>query len=89
MISELLEMYRSGAITGYQVMIDCLHMLDPNHPELALGRLPNEVLEEMLEYARRYDPSCMRSNTGTSPGRGPSESGTAMDRVQMAAPSRP
>lgn len=31
MVNELIEMYREGAITGYQVMIDCLHMLDPDN----------------------------------------------------------
>ena len=55
-MKELLEMYEEGAITGYQVMIDCLHMLDPNDPDLILSELPEEILDEMLEYARRYDP---------------------------------
>lgn len=67
MVSELLEMYRAGAITGYQVMMDCLYMVDPAHPELVLGHLPDEVLAEMLEYARRYDPTRMRSNAGLPP----------------------
>jgi hypothetical protein len=67
MVDELIEMYRDGAITGYQVMMDCLHMLDPDHPDLVLSHLPEEILEEMLEYAQRYDPSCMRSNAGSPP----------------------
>ena len=67
MVDELIEMYRDGAITGYQVMMDCLHMLDPDHPEVVLSHLPQEVLEEMLDYAHRYDPSCMRSNAGLPP----------------------
>jgi hypothetical protein len=75
MVAKLIEMYRAGAITGYQLMMDCLHMLDPNHPELVLNRLPGEVLEEMLDYTRRYDPSCMRSNAGLPP---------ALDQVQAA-----
>lgn len=49
-------MYDNGSITGYQVMIDCLKMLDPASPNLILAELPEEVLDEMLEYARRYDP---------------------------------
>ncbi len=32
MISRLIEMYESGSITGYQVMMDCLQMLDPDNP---------------------------------------------------------
>ena len=67
MVDELIEMYRAGAITGYQVMLDCLHRLDPNHPDLVLSHLPEEILEEMLDYARRYDPSCLRSIAGLPP----------------------
>ena len=61
MVRQLVEMYKDGFITGYQVMIDCLHMLDPDNPDLVLSHLPDEVLEEMLEYARRYDPRRPRS----------------------------
>jgi hypothetical protein len=67
MVEELIEMYHDGAITGYQVMMDCLHMLDPDHPDLVLSHLPEEILEEMLQYAHRYDPSCMRSIAGLAP----------------------
>lgn len=67
MVDELIEMYRDGAITGYQVMMDCLQILDPEHPDLVLGHLPEEILEETLDYAHRYDPSCMRSNAGLPP----------------------
>jgi hypothetical protein len=56
MINRLIEMYESGSITGYQVMMDCLQMLDPDAPDLVLSDLPEEILDEMLEYARRYDP---------------------------------
>jgi hypothetical protein len=75
MVNELIEMYRDGAITGYQVMMDCLHMLDPDHPDLVLSHLPEEILEEMLAYAHRYDPSCMRSIAGLPP---------AVDQVRAA-----
>ncbi|HEX4128532.1 MAG TPA: hypothetical protein VHZ24_00730 [Pirellulales bacterium] len=50
-------LYRSGAITSYQLVVDCLHMLDPAHPEHVLAGLPPEIYEEMLDYARRYDPT--------------------------------
>lgn len=66
-VDELIEMYQNGAITGYQVTIDCLHMLDPDQPDLVLNHLPEDILEEMLDYAHRYDPSCMRSNEGLPP----------------------
>ena len=67
MVDELLEMYHAGAITGYQVMLDCLHMLDPGHPDLVLSHLPEEILVEMLQYTLRCDPSCMRSIAGLPP----------------------
>ncbi len=57
MIKKLIDMYESGSITGYQVMMDCLQMLDPDDPALILSELPNEILDEILEYTRRYDPS--------------------------------
>ena len=56
MVRKLIEMYESGSITGYQLMMDCLQMLDPDNPELVLSELPGEVLDEMLAYTQRYDP---------------------------------
>ena len=53
MIKRLIEMYESGSITGYQLMMDCLQMLDPDNPGLVLADLPEESLDEMLKYARR------------------------------------
>ena len=67
MVTQLLAMYREGAITGYQVMMDCLHMLEPANADPILSRLPEEILQEMLEYCRRYDPSRMCSNSGPPP----------------------
>jgi hypothetical protein len=63
MIKKLLDMYESGSITGYQVMMDCLHMLDPDNPDLILSQLPEEILDEMLAHAQRYDPVRRRSAT--------------------------
>lgn len=56
MSKRLIEMYESGSLTGYQVMMDCLQMLDPDNPEPVLSDLPEEILDEMLKYALRYDP---------------------------------
>jgi hypothetical protein len=42
------KMYESGSITGYEVMMNCLQMLDPDRPELVLSELPEEILDEML-----------------------------------------
>jgi hypothetical protein len=75
MIKRLIEMYESGSITGYQLMMDCLQMLDPDNPGLVLSDLPEEVLDEMLKYARRYDPRQPRSATLMPP---------ALDQVRTA-----
>jgi len=56
MIERLIAMYEAGALTGYQVMIDCLEALDPADPGPVLSELPEEILDEMLAYARRHDP---------------------------------
>jgi hypothetical protein len=67
MIHQLIEMYETGAITGYQLMMDCLHKLDPDDPDLVLSPLPGEILEEILAYAQRYDPGRLRSATSILP----------------------
>ena len=56
MIDTLVRMYKDGAITRYQIMIECLRMVDPKQPQLVLESLPDEVHDEMLGYASRYDP---------------------------------
>ena len=61
MVKRLIEMYESGSLTGYQVMMDCLQMLDPDNPDPVLSALPEEILDEMLAYARRYDARRPRS----------------------------
>ena len=54
---ELIEMYESGH-TGYQVMMDAP---EPTWHRTSPLRPPEENLDEMLEYARRYDPRRPRS----------------------------
>ena len=56
MLKRLIEMYENGSITGYQMIMDCLQKLDPVNPDLVLSDLPEEILDEILAYARRYDP---------------------------------
>ncbi len=70
MIDQLIEMYDKGSITGYQVMMDCLRKLDPGNPSIVLSGLPREILDEILEYARRYDPCPPHSKTLIPPAEG-------------------
>jgi hypothetical protein len=67
MIRRLIEMYESGSITGYQLMMDSLQMLDTGNTDLVLSELPGEILDEMLAYAQHYDPSRARSATFIPP----------------------
>lgn len=67
MVEKLVKMYLDGAITGYQAVVDCLHILDPGDPDAVLSHLPDEVLREMWEYTLRYDPSRMRSHAEIIP----------------------
>ncbi|HEV3262063.1 MAG TPA: hypothetical protein VG013_34750 [Gemmataceae bacterium] len=67
MIRKLVEMYQKGAITLDHLVVECLHMVDPRHPELVLGVLPPAVLEQMFKYVREYRPEVMRTNYGLLP----------------------
>lgn len=75
MIEKLVELYQSGAITADHLVVQCLHMVDPLHPECVLGALPSTILERMLKYVREYQPERMRTNYGLSP---------AVDQVEAA-----
>lgn len=76
MMKELVAAYEGGSITGYQLMMQSLHMIDPGNPSFVLCHLPPEVLEEMRQYACRYDPHRMRTPRGELP--------PAADQVQSA-----
>jgi hypothetical protein len=67
MIENLVAMYEKGAITADHLVVECLHMVDPGHPEIVLGVLPSAVLERMLKYVREYRPGNMRTNYGPQP----------------------
>jgi hypothetical protein len=89
MIRKLIEMYESGSITGYQVMMDCLQMLDPLNPDLVLSELPEEILDEMMAYAQRYDPSRPRSATFIPPAEDQVRAAERWIRAHDAMRSRP
>lgn len=55
MIDELVQKYREGAISDYQLVVDCLHLIDPEHPGFVMGHFPVEAYAALLDYATRYD----------------------------------
>jgi hypothetical protein len=75
MIEKLVEMYNKGAITADHLIVEALHLLDPQHPDLVLSPLPAAILERMFKYAREYRPGGMRANYGLQP---------ALDQVEAA-----
>lgn len=66
-MDELVRMYGKGAITADHLVVESLHKLDPAEPALVLSALPREVLDRMLDYAKRFRPGGMRSNYGLPP----------------------
>ncbi|HVC97197.1 MAG TPA: hypothetical protein VND64_26190 [Pirellulales bacterium] len=67
MTDKLVAMYKKGAITADHLVVESLHMLDPEHPEIVLHALPAEVLDSMLKYVDEYQPQRMRSNYAIQP----------------------
>lgn len=76
MIAERVALYEKGAITAHHLAVDCLSTLDPREPGLVLDALPPEVLDEILKFAREYQPGRMVTNYGILP---------ATDQVPAAA----
>lgn len=67
MIPELVTMYESGAVTAHHLAVQCLHMVDPDEPELVLAQLPDDILIAIERFADEYDPRGMKTNYGTIP----------------------
>jgi hypothetical protein len=67
MMAKLVAMYQKGALTADHLVVESLHLLDPQCPEMVLGALPPELLERMLKYINEYRPRRMRSNYGLQP----------------------
>lgn len=67
MIRELVEMYDAGTITAHHLAVQCVHLLDPDEPELVLGQLPDDILAAIQDFADSYDSRSMRTNYGVIP----------------------
>jgi hypothetical protein len=74
-IKKLLEAYERGQITAEHLVVQCLHMLDPQHPDPVLKQLSRPILDRIVQYACNYKPGKMRSNYGLQP---------AADQVEAA-----
>ena len=67
MMRSLLEKYRLGMITDDHLVVESLHMVDPENPGLVLGSLPENILPRMLRFAKEYRENCMLTNYGPMP----------------------
>lgn len=76
MIHELVQRYESGAMTAHHLAVQCLHMVDPDNPELVLVQLPDDILVAIEKFADEYNPRDMSTNFGVIPA--PDQVGAAM-----------
>ncbi len=67
MIPKLVERYEAGAITAHHLAVQCLHMVNPNEPDLVLAYLPDDVLAAIEKFADEYNPRGMNTNFGVIP----------------------
>ena len=66
-MTALVNQYRRGAITADHLVVQCLNMIDTEHPELVLAGLPPEILDRMSSFVLRYLPGRMVTNYGPLP----------------------
>ena len=59
MMEKLVKMYQQGGITGHHLLVESLHMIDPENPELVLHHLPHEILRQMLAFIKEYQQGKM------------------------------
>ena len=67
-VFELVSRYESGAITGNELVVDCLSIVDPKDAPAVLRWLPIEVLPRLREFVEQYRQGEMLANFGLIPG---------------------
>lgn len=63
-VRQLVARYKSGTITGHELVVDCLNMLDLNNPSVSLEQLPLDTLPKLREFLEGYCPGEMISVHG-------------------------
>jgi hypothetical protein len=69
MTSSLVEKYQMGMITDDHLVVESLHILDPNNPGLVLSALPDNLLPRVLRFVKDYLDGRMLTNFGAMPAR--------------------
>lgn len=67
MIAALVSQYQRGAITADHCLVQCLHMIDPEHPERVLAGLPPELLDRLSRFVARDQAGRLVTNYGPLP----------------------
>jgi len=67
MMRSLVEKYRAGMITEDHLVVESLHLIDPENPGLVLSGLPESILLRMLRFANEYLHGHMVTNYGVLP----------------------
>ena len=67
MMRSLVEKYRMGMITDDHLVVESLHLVDPENPGPVLSSLPENILHRMLRFANEYLHGCMVTNYGVLP----------------------
>ncbi len=67
MMRSLVEKYRCGMITDDHLVVESLHLLDPENPGLVLSSVPENILYRMLRFSNEYQPGRMLTNYGVLP----------------------
>ena len=64
---SLVEKYQLGMITDDHLMVESLHVIDPDNPGLVLSTLPDSILPRMLRFVNDYLHGHMVTNYGVLP----------------------
>jgi hypothetical protein len=67
MTRSLVEKYQMGMITDDHLVVESLHMIDPDNPGLVLSALPDKILPRVLRFVKDYLDGRMVTNFGVMP----------------------
>jgi hypothetical protein len=67
MIRSILKKYQMGMVTDDHLVVESLHMVDPENPGLVLNSLPDSIFPHILRFATDYLRGRMITNYGVLP----------------------
>jgi len=67
MTRSLVEKYQLGMISDEHLVVECLHMVDPDNPGLVLSDMPDKILSRIIRFASEYENGTMVTNYGLLP----------------------